>query len=155
MKENFIIVVHNIRSAFNVGSIFRTADAAGADGIILSGYSAVPPHPRLLKVSLGAENTIPWEKCREIWRRINEYRKLKYQIIALENNVSGRDIFSFKPAPPIVLILGNEKTGLSEKILRRCDEVLYIPMRGRKESLNVSVAFGIAAYYLNNAIIIK
>jgi len=148
INKEIIVIAHNIRSAFNVGSIFRTSDAAGVSRIILGGYCPYPPHPKLLKVSLGAEKTIPYEKCGRIWRKIVDFKKQDYQIIALEKNKEAENIFNFKPKFPLVLILGNEKKGLSPKILKHCDKVLFIPMQGRKESLNVSVAYGIAAYQL-------
>ena len=148
INKEILVIAHNIRSAFNVGSIFRTSDAAGVSQITLSGYSAHPPHPKLLKVSLGAEETVPYEKSGQIWRKIADLKKQGYQIIALEKTKKAKNIFNFKPKFPLVLILGNEKMGLSPKILKRCDGVVFIPMRGYKESLNVSVAFGIAVYQL-------
>lgn len=150
INKKIIVIAHNIRSAFNVGSIFRTSDAAGVSQIILSGYCPHPPHPHLLKVSLGAEKVIPYEKCNQTWRKIIDLKKLGYQIIALEKTKQAKNIFNFKPKFPLVLILGNEKKGLSSKILKYCDEVVFIPMRGYKESLNVSVAYGIAIYQLIN-----
>jgi len=150
IKKEIVVLAHNIRSAFNVGSIFRTSDAAGVSRIILSGYSAHPPHPKLLKVSLGAEEIIPYEKCGQGWRKIDEFKKQGYQIVALEKTRQAKNVFRLRPTFPLVLILGNEKKGLSPKILKRCDQVVFIPMRGRKESLNVSVAFGIAVYQLAN-----
>lgn len=148
INKEVIVIAHNIRSAFNVGSIFRTSDAAGIRKIILGGYCPRPPHPKLLKVSLGAEKTIPYEECGQIWRKVVELKKQGYQIIALEKTKQATNIFSFKPKFPLVLILGNEKRGLSPKILKYCDKVVFIPMSGYKESLNVSVAYGIAIYQL-------
>jgi len=147
-SKEIIVFAHNIRSAFNVGSIFRTSDAAGIHRIILGGYSAYPPHPKLLKVSLGAEKTIPYERCAQSWRKIDDFKKQQYQIVALEKTGQAENIFNFKPEFPMVLILGNEKKGLSPKILKKCDKIVSIPMRGKKESLNVSVAYGIAVYQL-------
>lgn len=152
-NKEIIVVAHNIRSAFNVGSIFRTSDAAGISQLILSGYSAHPPHPKLLKVSLGAEETIPYEKCGQIWKKLVDLKKQGYRIVALEKNKQAKNIFNFKPKLPLALILGNEKKGLSPKILEYCDEVIFIPMNGHKESLNVSVAYGIAVYQLINKLV--
>jgi len=148
VRNKAIVVCHNIRSAFNVGSVFRTADAAGVDKILLGGYSAHPPHPKLLKVSLGAEETVAHERAGQIWRQLDSLKKQGYQVLALEKTKKAENLFNFKSKKPFVLILGNEKRGLSPKILKRCDKVLFIPMRGKKESLNVSVAFGIAIYQL-------
>ena len=147
-NKEIIVIPHNIRSAFNVGSIFRTSDAAGVSQIILSGYCPCPPHPKLLKVSLGAEETIPYQKRGQIWQSLENFKKQGHQIIALEKTKRAENIFNFKPKFPLVLVLGNEKKGLSPKILKRCDKIVFIPMRGHKESLNVSVAYGIAIYQL-------
>jgi len=149
-NNEVIVIAHNIRSAFNVGSIFRTSDAAGIRKIILGGYCPSPPHPKLLKVSLGAEKSIPYEKCGQVWREAIDLKKQGYQIVALEKTKQAKNIFNFKPKFPLVLILGNEKRGLSPKILSYCDEVVFIPMKGQKESLNVSVAYGISIYQLTN-----
>ena len=144
--DEIIVICHNIRSAFNVGSIFRTADGAGVDKIILGGYSAHPPHPKLIKTALGAEEVVPYERVWQTWRAIEDLKKRGYYIVALEKTNRAENIFNFKPKFPLALIVGNEKRGLSKEILRRCDEIVFIPMRGQKESLNVAVAFGIAAY---------
>ena len=159
-KRNIAIVCHNIRSAFNVGSIFRTADGAGVAKIILGGYSAHPPHPKLEKVSLGAQNFIPYERVWQTWRAIEKLKKNGYHIIALEKTKEvypespkargTKNIFNCKPKFPLALVMGNEKKGLSKEILKRCDEVVFIPMLGKKESLNVSVAFGVAIYQITN-----
>ncbi len=158
-KRNITIVCHNIRSAFNVGSIFRTADGAGVAKIILGGYSAHPPHPKLEKVSLGAQNFIPYERVWQTWRAIEKLKNQGYHTIALEKTKEARlrpramarqakNIFNYKPKFPLALVMGNEKKGLSKEILKRCDEVVFIPMLGKKESLNVSVAFGVAIYQI-------
>lgn len=147
-KKEVIIVCHNIRSAFNIGSIFRTADGAGVTKIILGGYSAHPPHPKITKTALGAEKSLRFERAWQTWQAIEKLRKNCYYIVALEKTRSAKNIFNFKPKFPLVLVVGNEVRGLSKEILKRCDEIVFIPMRGRKESLNVSVAFGIAIYQL-------
>ncbi|MBU1102037.1 RNA methyltransferase [Patescibacteria group bacterium] len=143
-----VVVCHNIRSAFNIGSIFRTADGAGVAKIILGGYSAHPPHPKLEKVSLGAQNFIPYERIWQTWRVIENLKKNGYHIIALEKTKKAKNIFSCNPKFPLALVMGNEVRGFSKEILKRCDETIFIPMRGKKESLNVSVAFGIAIYQI-------
>jgi len=149
-ERKLVVVGHNIRSAFNVGSIFRTSDGAGVSKIILGGYSAHPPHPKLLKTALGAEQSVPYEKVWQIWRAIDKLKEDGYNIIALEKNSQAKNIFKFKPKFPLALVLGNEVKGISKEILKRCDDVVFIPMRGKKESLNVSVAFGAAVYTLLN-----
>lgn len=150
-RSKIIVVCHNIRSAFNVGAIFRTADGAGVSKIILGGYSAYPPHPKLAKTALGAEKTIFYERVWQVWRAVDELKKQGYKIVALEKCRGAKNIFALKPIKqPLALVLGNEVRGLSKEILKRCDEIVFIPMAGRKESLNVSVAFGIAIYQLRN-----
>lgn len=147
-KKEVIVVCHNIRSAFNVGSIFRTADGAGVDKIILGGWSAYPPHPKLAKTALGAEKNIPFQRVWQAWRVLDDLKSAGYNIIALEKTQGAGNIFSFKPKFPLALVLGNEVKGLSKNILSRCDKIVFLPMKGQKESLNVSVAFGAAIYQI-------
>lgn len=149
--EQIIVVCHNIRSAFNVGAIFRTADGAGAGKIILGGYSAYPPHAKLAKTALGAEKTMPYDRVWQTWRAIDDLKKQGYNIVALEQGRGAKNIFQFRPKFPMALVLGNEVRGLSKEILKRCDDIVFIPMAGQKESLNVSVAFGVAIYQLVEA----
>ncbi len=146
--KNIVVVCHNIRSAGNVGAIFRTADAVGVTKIILGGYSAQPPHPKLLKVSLGAEKTIPYKRVWPTWRAIEKLKQDGYQVVALEKTKKAGNLFNFKPRYPLALVVGNEVGGLSKAIRRRCHNTVFIPMRGQKESLNVAVAFGVAVYQL-------
>lgn len=151
MKE-FFVIAHNIRSLYNVGSIFRTADAFGTTKIYLTGYTGTPKNPihkkKIGKVALGAEEWVEWENSRSAAKVIKDLR-LKYPkitIVGLENNVKAERLQKFKPKFPLALILGEETTGINRSILKLCDKVVEIPMHGKKESLNVSVAFGIAAY---------
>lgn len=149
-KNQFFVVCHNIRSTFNVGSIFRTSDAVGVDKIFLCGYTPAPPNEKITKVSLGAEKSVPFESYKQTTRLIKKLKKGGVKIIALENNV--RDAIhylKFKPKFPLALVLGNEVGGLPKTILALADAIIFLPMRGKKESLNVSVVFGIAAYEIN------
>ena len=146
---NIYVICHNIRSRHNVGSIFRTADAAGVSKIFLCGITPAPPHPNIEKVSLGAEKFVEWEKRKETWRVIDELKKEGAEIISLEQSKGAvylNDLKSVKKSA--ALILGEEVRGLPKTILDRSDKIIQIPMRGKKESLNVSVAFGIAVYKL-------
>ncbi len=149
-KENFVLVLPNIRSGHNVGAMFRTADGAGVDKIYLCGYTPVPPHPQVDKVSLGAEKIVPFEYCRQAGRLLIKLKKMGYNIIALEQTPKSVDLFSFKPKFPLALVVGNEKDGVSKALLKYCDGAIEIPMRGQKNSLNVSVAAGVAIYELKN-----
>ena len=147
------VICHNIRSRENVGSIFRTADAFGIDKIYLTGITPAPPHPKISKTALGAETWILWEKVFSTTRLIKKLRALGFFVIALEQNrrsIEIRKLGKLEIKKPITVILGNEVTGISPKILKLCDAVADIPMEGKKESLNVSVAFGIAAYIISS-----
>ncbi|MBX4211476.1 MAG: RNA methyltransferase [Candidatus Yanofskybacteria bacterium] len=142
------LVLHNIRSALNVGSLFRTADAAGVSKIYLGGYTPTPEHDKVSKTALGAEKSIPWEKVSQTWRVLDQLKKEGNTIVALEQSKDSIDYRKCKPRFPLVLVLGNEITGLSSQLLKYCDYAIEIPMRGTKESLNVAVAGGIALYKL-------
>ena len=150
------LILHNIRSVHNVGSIFRTADAAGVTKIILSGYTPLPidrfgmPRKDFAKVSLGAEKTIPWVQTKTLVSAIRQLKKEKYYIVAVEQDKKSVSLFDFKPPKnkPLALVLGNEVRGLSKPALALCDKIVEIPMRGKKESLNVSVAAGIAIFFV-------
>lgn len=150
--NNLYVICHNIRSRHNIGSIFRTADAAGVNKIFLCGITPAPPHQNIEKVSLGAEKFVAWEKRKETWRVINELKKEDFEIVALEQDKKsislGQTDNGCRFNKKVALVLGNEVEGLSDSILKRADKIIQIPMYGKKESLNVSVAFGIAVYKL-------
>jgi 23S rRNA (guanosine2251-2'-O)-methyltransferase len=163
VRQQLYLILHNIRSAYNVGSIFRTADAAGVEKIYVCGYSPTPSrnctsplarsfsYPsgrKVAKTALGAEKTVPWEYHKQTWRLLEKLSESKVQIVALEQSKKSVDYRRFKPRLPIALVLGNEVRGLSPKIIKYCDKIIEIPMRGKKESLNVSVAAGIAIFKL-------
>jgi len=149
MKE-IILILDNIRSRENVGSIFRTADAAGVSKIYLCGITPIPPHEKISKTALGAETFVSWEYRKQTWRFLLELKNQnsKIKIIGLEQTKESVDIFKFKPKFPLVLVVGNEVNGLSPQILKYCDKKISIPMYGKKESLNVAVAAGIALYQI-------
>lgn len=147
MKDLFVIC-HNIRSLHNVGSIFRTAEGVGATKIYLCGYTGSPPRREISKVALGAEDLIPWEHHAHTWRLIARLKNEGIKIVALEQSPHSIDYQKFTPRFPLALLLGTEIKGLSKEILKRTDATIEIPMYGQKESLNVSVAAGIALYEL-------
>ena len=148
MKEKFVLVLPDIRSAHNVGAMFRTADGAGVDKLYLCGYTAKPPHPQLDKVSLGAETWMPWEYAKQAGRLLKKLKSQGYYIVALEQTKNSVNIYEWKPQFPLVLVVGNEKTGVSANLLKYCDAAVELPMIGKKKSLNVSVAAGIAMYQI-------
>jgi tRNA G18 (ribose-2'-O)-methylase SpoU len=147
--KDFYVICDNIRSLENIGSIFRTADALGVSKIFLCGISGRPPHHKISKTALGAEETISFEYYKQIGRLVDKLKKDKIKIIALEQAKFAIDYKKFKPKFPLALIIGNEVKGISSNILKKCDKIIYLPMSGQKESLNVSVAFGVAGYEIN------
>ncbi|MFA7209489.1 MAG: RNA methyltransferase [Parcubacteria group bacterium] len=157
MKDRELyIIAHNIRSAHNVGAIFRSCDGAGVKKIFLTGYSQKPaeeskenkskPEKMLEKTALGAQLSVAWEGADDLVTLIEKLKKEGVRIVALEKTEGSVDIKKFKPVFPMALILGHEVDGVKDEILRMCDAVIEIPMRGKKESLNVSVATGVAIY---------
>ncbi|MEX2090931.1 MAG: RNA methyltransferase [Candidatus Paceibacterota bacterium] len=148
--KKMIVVLVNIRSRENVGSIFRTADAVGVDKIYLCGITPMPPHDKISKTALGAEEYVSWEYHKQTARLLKKLRDEGLGLIALEQTTDAVNIFKLKTlgSRPIALIVGNEVKGLSPQILKYCDKKIAIPMYGKKESLNVAVAFGIAVYQL-------
>ena len=142
-----------------MGSIFRTADAAGVERIILSGYCPTPldrfgrQRGDFAKVSLGAERTMPWQQVEVLGRTLAKLKKENYFLVALEQDARSKNIFNFElpkhiSLDKIVLLVGNEVRGIFKPLLKTCDVILEIPMRGKKESLNVSVATGVALFTL-------
>ena len=150
MKKEIYLVLNNVRSRENVGSIFRTADGAGVGKIYLCGITPCPPHEKISKTALGAEKWVPWEYRKQTWRCLLELKTKneKLKIIGLEQTKESINLFKYRPEFPLVLVLGNEVKGLSSQILKYCDKKIAIPMYGKKESLNVSVAAGVAFYVI-------
>jgi len=146
--ENFLLILPNIRSAHNVGAMFRTDDGAGVDKIYLTGYTPCPSHPRLDKVSLGAEKWVPWEYVQQTGRLLKQLKEKGYNIVALEQTHYSESLNDWTPQFPLALVVGNEKTGVPKSMLKYCDQSIELPMRGRKKSLNVSVAAGIMMFYI-------
>ncbi len=142
--EKLSLILPNIRSCHNVGAMFRTADATGFEKLYLVGYTAHPPKVQIDKVSLGAETWVPWEAKEDLPQLIEELKNGGISVIALEKTDSSEDINTVDFKAPIALIVGNEVDGLDLETLKKVDKVVHIPMRGKKESLNVSVAGGIA-----------
>lgn len=149
------VLLHNLRSVYNVGSIFRTCDGAGVSKIILSGYTPGPvdhngkERKDFAKVALGSGESVPWERTDAALRdTVERLKREGYQILALECDARAENIFTFAPRDKIVLILGSEVVGVDPEILASADAILSIPMNGAKTSLNVSVASGVALYQL-------
>jgi 23S rRNA (guanosine2251-2'-O)-methyltransferase len=151
-----ILILENIRSAQNVGAIFRTADGAGVSKIYLVGITPTPldrfgrKRGDIAKAALGAEETVPWEYKKLTRPLLQKLKRDGYQIISLEQDVRSKDYKKIKPKKKFALIVGAEVTGIDKKTLEESDIIAEIPMKGKKESLNVSVSLGIALYRLCN-----
>jgi len=143
------LILHNLRSTYNVGSIFRTADASNVSRIFLTGYTPTPDNPKVLKTSLGSESSLPWVYRKHVSQLIKGLKTDGVKVICLEQTIHSIDYRSFIPVFPMAIIFGNEVKGLSKSILKYADQTIQIPMHGKKESLNVSVACGIALYKIN------
>lgn len=150
MKEKtFYVALHNVRSLYNVGSIFRTADAFLVDKIILGGYTGAPPRKEISKTALGAQTWIPYEKSFRLGKKLSELKQRGFHCVGLENRRKGAiSLNHFTPQFPLLLVLGNEVRGIGTLIAKELEKIVYIPMLGKKESLNVAVAFGIAAWHI-------
>lgn len=148
-------LLDNLRSTLNVGSIFRTADGAGITRLVLCGITPTPENPKLVKTSLGAEQRIAWQYHRNALAAADALRAEGYLLAALETGAQSQPLYSLPlnriAGRGLVLIVGNEITGVDPDLLDRCDLHVSLPMRGSKASINVAVAFGAAAYYLTSA----
>lgn len=144
-------LLDNIRSTFNVGAMFRAADGAGVRHLYLCGLTPLPGNPRISKTALGAEHAVAWEYAPNGLQMAESLVSDGKSLWALETTpdaVSLFDIDDIPPHPPIVLVVGNEVSGIDPQILSLCSKKIFIPMSGYKNSLNVAVAFGIAVYHL-------
>lgn len=150
-----ITILDNLRSIHNTASIFRTADAAGIEEIWLCGTTPKPIDKwgrevaAFTKVSLGAQATVTWKYFNTTSEAISAAKEISYEVIALEQSESSVDIYNYRPTKNLALIVGPERIGITGDVLKQCDKIIEIPMHGKKESLNVSVAYGIAVYLLN------
>ena len=139
-------VLENVRSLWNVGSIFRSADGAGVHRLVLCGFTAHPPRPEISKTALGAEEAVPWEYWSKAAEAVESLRAQGYQVIALETGPASVPLEECVLRPPVALVVGHETEGVSEAARMACDFTAHLPMLGAKQSLNVAVAFGVAAY---------
>ncbi len=152
MKNRVSVLLHNIRSTHNVGSIFRTSDAAGVSHIYLSGYTPTPidrfgrVRKDIAKTALGAEVSVPWSRVSDVSVCISDLKQAGWNIVGVEQDAKSLDYRTYRVKQPTLFILGNEVKGLSLSLRKKCDALIEIPMRGKKESLNVSVAAGIILF---------
>lgn len=144
--KKIYIVLDNIRSAYNVGSIFRTADGAGSTELLLSGITPTPENPKVLKTSLGADKSVRWRYFQTTELALEQLRGEGIPIYAIETDERSIDYRVFDFPSIFAIILGNEKSGISGEILAKVDSIIELPMRGKKNSLNVAVCTGIILY---------
>lgn len=159
-ENDFVAVAEDVRSLWNVGSIFRTADGAGIKALYLAGITGTPPRKEIAKTSLGAEDSVPWSYVRTTTELIPHLKNAGMFILGLEycralpgypDSIPLREALAEQLIPRrVCVIVGNEVTGLTAETMSACDRLCHLPMRGLKESLNVAVAFGIAAYMLGD-----
>ena len=150
-SKRFAVLLDNIRSAWNVGSIFRSADGFGFAHAYLCGITPTPDIEAVTKTSLGAEDSVPWSYHRDAVKLVNGLKKEGWKIWALEECDGATSITRVaipKSNKPIVLVAGSEVTGVDPELLKLADKIFYIPMRGEKKSFNVAMAFSIAAFAL-------
>lgn len=146
-KFPITVILDNIRSSYNVGSIFRTCDAANIKELILCGYTPIPPNNEIHKTSLGATDSVPWRYFDTTTKAIDYCKENLIKVFAVEltdaknsyNNIQGIDF-------PLALVMGNELSGINDEVLKLCDSAIEIPMYGVKHSLNVAVSTGIVIY---------
>jgi tRNA G18 (ribose-2'-O)-methylase SpoU len=142
------ILLSQVRSLYNVGAFFRTADAAGCEKLYLGGITGRPPKPGIAKTALGSEENVPWEHQSDAVSVIQRLRKRNYEIAAVETSLHAVDLFDWQPRFPVCILFGHEVDGLGAGLLELCDTYVRIPMLGRKHSLNVATAGGVVIYEL-------
>lgn len=145
-RHSLRLVLDQVRSAYNVGALFRTADAAAVDLITLLGFTPHPPHPQLEKTALGATRYVPWEHRESSAGLLEELERDGYELVALETGPDAVDIWNFCWPTKTALVVGNEVDGVSPTVLAACRKKICLPMYGYKASLNVTTALGIAMF---------
>jgi len=164
-QRRIVVVAHNLRSAHNVGSVMRTGEVFAVDTLHVTGFTPYPQHPgderdpilaarqtrRLAKAAAGAERTMPWKRHDDVQELLDALRADGFTVVGLEIDPNAVGLGDYRPDTQVALVLGDEVRGISPELRAQCDVLLQIPMYGRKSSLNVSVAAGIALYALRTA----
>ena len=145
------LLAHNVRSLWNVGSFFRSCDAFAVEKIYLTGYTGQPPRKEITKTALGAEETVPWEHAENPMPIVQKLKDEGWSILPLELTDTAVDLTRFDPPDKLCLVVGHELSGVPQEILDLAETVIKIPMMGKKESLNVAVAAGIALHHLRTS----
>lgn len=153
-KLPLVLVLDNVRSGMNVGSVFRTADAFALEKIVLCGITAIPPHREILKTALGSTETVVWEHATETLHAVEQLKLQGYQVYAVEQTSEKTWLQDFNPKPgeKYALVLGNEVDGVADAVLQACAGAVEIPQFGTKHSLNIAVAAGIAVWEISRKI---
>ena len=142
------VLLDNVRSLYNVGAFFRTADAAGVEKLYLCGITGRPPKRAIAKTALGAEESVPWEHAWDPLAAASELAGRGYELAAVETSVHAVDLFDWRPRFPVCVVFGHEVEGVRRELVERCDTHVRIPMLGLKHSLNVATAGGVVIYEL-------
>ncbi|MBS12595.1 MAG: RNA methyltransferase [Gemmatimonadetes bacterium] len=150
-RSGIYVVVENVRSLFNVGAIFRSADGVGASGVLLTGFTGQPPRKEISRVALGADEYVPWAYYPDALSAIGDLREQGVQVLALESSPESIDYREQAFHFPVAFVVGHEVEGVRPETLEACDSIIHLPMLGQKVSLNVSVAAGIMLYRLLEA----
>jgi 23S rRNA (guanosine2251-2'-O)-methyltransferase len=145
MRTQAAVLLHNIRSLYNVGAFFRTGDAVGVSKVYLSGFTGSPPARQIAKTALGAEASVPWERVDPL-TLIADQQRVGWEVAAVETVDSAIDLFDWQPRFPVLVVFGHEVEGLPSEVVERCDTRVQIPMVGVKRSLNVATAGGVVLY---------
>lgn len=152
-KLPMIVVLDNIRSTYNVGSVFRTADAFRLEKIYLCGITSIPPHPEIHKTALGAEESVDWEYSKSTLEVVDKLKLQGYRVYAVEQAQGSTMLNDFNPSDDkLAIVMGNEVKGVQQEVINHSDGCLEIPQYGTKHSLNVSVTTGIVIWDLFNKI---
>jgi tRNA G18 (ribose-2'-O)-methylase SpoU len=151
-KSPMVVVLDNVRSMHNVGSVFRTCDAFLVEKIYLCGFTPNPPHREIQKTALGATETVAWEATESTIKLIQKLKENEYQVFAVEqtHNSISLDTFSPPKQTKIALVFGNEADGVNEEVIKCCDGAIEIPQFGSKHSFNISVSAGIVLWDIFN-----
>lgn len=147
-KLPVVVLLENVRSMYNVGSFFRTADAVALEKLYLGGFTSFPPKKEISKTALGAEDRVAWEHSTESLQLASQISSKGYELAAIETSPRAVDLFDWVPRFPVCLVFGHEVDGVTPELLERCDSFVRIPMLGSKFSLNVATAGGVALYEL-------
>lgn len=147
MPRRIRLLAYNVRSLWNVGSFFRTCDALAVEKIYLTGYTGFPPRKEITKTAIGAEEFVEWEQAKDPVPIVDQLKQEGWSIVSLEIHPNAIDLTEFRPSEKLCLIVGHELTGVPDPLLERSDTIIKIPMLGKKESLNVAVAAGIALHH--------